>query len=147
MSVAERIKEIIGKRKWSKNDLGMSRIQLSKLMIIKNNLVLLIKGDTINAPVWSKVENIQLVEDDIIIYFDGEYDMVLGKGDYEDYKDYVSKEEWQVLFETDTVKKLEEMKLIDDKGFYLEMHANIRKTENTGEIEKFEEVYKELMMK
>lgn len=146
-TVANKIRGILDRKKWSKNDLDVSWVQLSKLLVIKNQLVVIIKGNTIDKPVWARIENLKEMNDELIFYYDGEYETVLTEDEYSEYKEYMSKEEWEVLFSTDSLKKLTDMNLIDDKGFYLEMHANMSKTENIEDIQKFEEVYNELIMK
>ncbi|GFZ31616.1 hypothetical protein CSC2_21420 [Clostridium zeae] len=146
-TAADRIKVILDRKKWSKNDLDVSWVQLSKLLVIKNQLIVIIKGNTIDEPVWAKVENLKEMNGELILYYDGEYETVLTEDEYSEYKEYIGKEEWEALFSIDSLKKLTDMNLIDDKGFYLEMHGNMRKTENAGDIQKYEEVNKELMMK
>ncbi|GKU28462.1 hypothetical protein [Clostridium folliculivorans] len=145
--VADRIKVILDRKKWSKNDLDVSWVQLSKLLVIKNQLIVIIKGNTINEPVWAKIENLKEMNGELVLYYDGEFETVLTKDEYDEYKEYIGKEEWEALFSLDSLKKLSEMNMIDDKGFYLEMHANMSKTENTEDVLKYEEVYKELILK
>ncbi|GFP75157.1 hypothetical protein [Clostridium fungisolvens] len=146
-TAAERIKVILDRKKWSKNDLDVSWVQLSKLLLIKNQLIVIIKGNTLDEPVWAKIENFKEMNDELIFYYDGEYETVLTEDEYEEYKECIGKEEWEALFSIDSLKKLTDMNLIDDKGFYLQMHGNMSNTENTEGIQKYEEVYKELSMK
>lgn len=146
-TAADRIKVILERKKWSKNDLDVSWVQLSKLLVIKNQLIVIIKGNTIDEPVWAKVENLKEMNGELILYYDGEFETVLTKEEYDEYKEYISKEEWEALFSLDSLKRLSEMNMIDDKGFYLQMHGNMSKTENTQDMLKYEEVYKELIMK
>jgi hypothetical protein len=146
-TVANKIRGILDRKKWSKNDLDVSWVQLSKLLVIKNQLVVIIKGNTIDKPVWARVENLKEMNDELIFYYDGEYETVLAEDEYGEYKEYISKEEWEALFSSDSLKKLTDMNLIDDKGFYLEMHANMSKTEDVEDVQNFEEVFNELIMK
>ncbi|MBK1813626.1 hypothetical protein JHL18_23710 [Clostridium sp. YIM B02505] len=147
MSVSDKVKKILAEKKWSENDLDVSWVQLSKLLVIKNQLIVIIKGNTIDEPVWAKVENLKEMNGELILYYDGEFETVLTKDEYDEYKEYISEDEWEAIFSVDSLKKLSEMNMIDDKGFYLQMHANMSKTENNGDMLKYEEVYKELMMK
>lgn len=134
MEIFEKINKILNDKKWTKNDIGMSRIQLGKLMLINGNLILLIKAHK-NKPIWAMVEKIGCLKGgDLIIFFDGKYDVNLSKDEYEDYKEYIEKEEWNLLFEEDGIEKIINKGYVDEKGFYIDIQDNLR-----GLSENFEE--------
>lgn len=122
----EKIEEIIKSGKWIKNDIGMARIQCSKLIKDNEELGLFISSDVYNEPVYARVERIVVANNEVIIFYDNEYESVLEEKEYEDYSDLFSIDEWNALFGGETVEKLKEMNLISEKeGFYVETHESI----------------------
>ncbi|MDP4091102.1 MAG: hypothetical protein Q8930_17795 [Bacillota bacterium] len=137
MSNIQRLEKIIGEKKWIRNDIGMGRIQCSKAMLINGELLLLICSEVNHKPVWARVEKILVANDEIILFYDGEYCEELDYDEYAEYEEYVSKEEWKVLFEDENTTKLDAQGLISSTdGFYVDVHENIGGYE--GEFDEME---------
>lgn len=117
---------ILKNKKWVRNDIGMGRVQFVKLMEIEEDLMLIIASDNLEAPFYTRVENLLIVNNELILFYDGEYGEMLNKNEYDDYKEYISKEEWNSIFERELSLKLEELNFSSkEEGFYAELHETI----------------------
>ncbi|MEG1002634.1 hypothetical protein [Clostridium sp.] len=145
MDLINSVKEILENKKWIKNDIGMSRVQLAKLMNLNDSLVVLIKTDSKKEPLWAMVEKIIKINDDVMVFFDGRYDTFISKDEYDDYKNYISQDEWNLLFKEDGIKKIIEKNLIDEKGFYLDIHDNLRNFDGEYKEDEWEKVRGEIL--
>lgn len=117
---------MISSGKYVRNDIGMGRVQYSKLVMEEEELWILIISAELESPIYTRVENILVVNEEIIVFYDGEYGEILNKQNYENLKDAVTKEEWQMLFEHDAGEKLEGADIvIKDEGYYTEVHDTI----------------------
>lgn len=130
MDNIKRLDYIIKEKKWIRNDIGMGKIQCSKLINLKGELILIISSEVNEKPVWARVEKILVVNGEIILFYDGEYCVELEHQEYEEYKEFVEEDEWNCLFEEGNVSKLIEKDLISSNdGFYVEAHENINNYE------------------
>lgn len=129
MNIKEHIKEILENKRWIKNDTGLWKIQCCKLFEEKERLMLLIVTDELNGPSVARVNKIGVLnEDEIVLFYDNEYNSVLEENEYESYSKILTKEEWDILFSGEAAKKLYNINIISDtSGFYVEPHVNMEK--------------------
>lgn len=126
MNCTRELKNIIKSGKWVRNDIGMGRVQYCKIINMNEELILIIASDSMEIPLFSRVENILVVNDEIIVFYDGEYAETIQKDEYEDFRDYINKKEWDIIFAEDAGGNLEEAGLVSSKsGFYAEVHETI----------------------
>lgn len=141
MNNTVRIKKIIDEKKWIKNDIGMGRIQCSKAILVNGELLLIICSEVNHKPVWARVEKILVSNDEIILFYDGEYCEELELDEFEEYKNYIGRDEWSILFEDENTKRLEELDLISGSdGFYVDVHENIDNYEGEFDEEESEKI-------
>lgn len=120
------IKNLINSKKWVRNDMGLGKVQFLKLILVKEKLMLLLISNEIKGPLYAKVENIGVINEQITIFYDGEYCELLKEKEYESFKENVTEEEWRVLFHSDVTKDLYELGLVEEeKGFTAQIHENI----------------------
>lgn len=125
MNYCTAIKSLIENKKWVRNDMGVAKVQFLKLILVKEKLMLLIISNNIPEPLYAKVENIMVINEQITVFYDGEYCITLKEEEYESFKENVRKDEWNVLFHGDVTKDLDELGLVEkEKGFFAELHAN-----------------------
>lgn len=131
MDNIKRLEDIINAKKWIRNDIGMGKIQCSKLVNIKDELILIISSDVNEKPVWARVEKILIANREIILFYDGEYCEELEQNQYEEYSNFIEENEWKTLFEVGNVSKLVENNMVSSNdGFYVEAHENIKNFED-----------------
>lgn len=125
MDYCKAIKGLIDSKKWVRNDMGVAKAQFLKLILVKEKLMLLIISNNISEPLYAKVENVMIINEQITVFYDGEYCITLKEEEYESFKENVTKEEWNVLFHGDVTKDLDELGLLEkEKGFFAELHNN-----------------------
>lgn len=128
MSSTEIIDNIIKGGKWVKNDIGMGRVQCSKLVRDKEKMMIILISDKIEFPICSQVEKMVVVNGEIIMFYDGQYYERVEEEEYDRYKDYLSRDEWSIIHGSEPIKKLEEKNMISDTdGFYAEIHETVNK--------------------
>lgn len=131
MDNIKRLEDIINRKKWIRNDIGMGKIQCSKLINIKDELLLIISSDVNEKPVWARVEKILVANGEIILFYDGEYCEELDQEEYVEYSSFIEENEWRTLFEEGNVSKLVKSNMVSsDDGFYVEAHENIKNYED-----------------
>lgn len=133
MDMEIKIDELISNGKWIKNDIGMGRVQCSKMVKDAKELLILIVSDTLDTPICSMVEKILVVSNEIIIFYDGQYVQKVEKSEYERYKQFLDHEEWKIIFNKGVIKELIKNKMIsEDQGFYVEMHETLEQYMKNG---------------
>lgn len=136
MDAVKRIEKIINEKKWAKNNIGMGRVQCSKLMRIGNELILIIASTTTNKPIWARVEKILYKNSNFTIFYDGQYCEELNVYEYDEYKDYISSYEWNAIFQDNSDLKLDNMKLISrDERFCIDVYDNLDNYKEEFDIE------------
>ncbi|MDT8719089.1 hypothetical protein IAI10_20785 [Clostridium sp. 19966] len=126
MNNIERLKKIIKDKKWIQNDIGMGRIQCAKLCRINDDLVLIISSNISNTPTWARVEKMLYVNEEIVVFYDGEYCEKIPYDDYDEYSEYLDREEWNFIFDEDAANNLKDNDLVSkEDGFYIDIHQNI----------------------
>lgn len=137
MHMENKIDEFINIGKWIKNDIGMGRVQCSKIVKDEKELAILIVSDTLDTPIAVSVEKILVVSNEIIIFYDGQYVQKVEKSEYERYKQFLSAEEWNIIFKDDVTKELIKNKMIsEEQGFYVAVHETLEKYMKNGYDEK-----------
>lgn len=133
MEAVNKIEEIIRKGKWVKNDIGMSRLQCSKIVKDEKELLILIVSNVLDTPIATRVEKIMVVSDELILFYDGQYAERIEKDEFERYKNFLSEEEWNIILGRDAVSKLISNDMVnEEEGFYVEMHETIEKYIKNG---------------
>lgn len=126
MNSSRRIDDLIRQGKWIKNDIGMSRVQCFKLLKDEEKLMMIIISEELKIPIFTRVEKIMVVDNEIVLFYDGQYYERVEKDEYNRYKTYLSSEEWNIILEHNAIEKLGEKNMIsEDKGFYAELHETI----------------------
>lgn len=151
MNKKDLINEIIKRNKWVKNDIAMGRVICSKL--IKTNsepeLMAIITSDQLKKPLAAYIEQILVVKDELVLFYDGQYPTEIEKEEYENYKNYFTKDEWEIVFKDNpTLNLLSGGYISKEEGYYLEIHETMEKFMRRGVNEKeSEEIKKEFNLK
>lgn len=144
MNHSKNIENIIKSKKWIKNDMGAQKFQYSKLLEIDEELALFIVSNTLEGPIYSRVENLLIVNDELNLFYNNEFSEVLDREEYEDYSDYLSKAEWRALFDNDPCEKLDENGMASKKEkYYLQSQNNIESIMESGYDEDVTETVRE----
>lgn len=123
-----KIENIIKNKKWIKNDTGLWKVQCCKLVRDKEELMVFIVTDELDGPAISRVEKIVVTNNnnELVVFYDGEFDTTLDEEDYDSYSEFFTLKEWGVLFNGNAAKELLEMDMItDEEGFYIESHEGM----------------------
>lgn len=123
-----KIESIIKNKKWIKNDTGLWKVQCCKLVRDKEELMVFIVTDELDGPAISRVEKIVVTNNnnELVVFYDGEFDTTLDEEDYDSYSEFFTLKEWGVLFNGNAAKELLEMDMItDEEGFYIESHEGM----------------------
>jgi len=144
MNYVKNIENIIKSKKWIKNDMGVQSVQYSKLLGIDEELALFIVSNTLEAPLYSRVENLLIVNDELNLFYNTEFSEILDREEYEDYSDYLSKGEWESLFDNDPGDTLDENGMVSKKEkYYLQSQENIEGIMENGYDEDATETLRE----
>jgi len=144
MNYAKNVENIIKSKKWIKNDIGAQRVQYSKLFEIDEELALFIVSNTLEGTLYSRVENLLIVNDELNLFYNSEFSDILDREEYEDYSDHLSKGEWESIFDNDPGEKLEENGMVSKKEkYYLQSHENIEAIMENGYDEETTETLRE----
>lgn len=126
MDSIKRLEKIIKDKQWIQNDIGMGRIQCAKACIINDELILIICSNISDTPAWARIEKILVQNDEIILFYDGEYCEKIPYDDYEEYSEFINPEEWSLIFGENVADNLKENNLVSQEdGFYIDVHQNI----------------------
>ncbi|KYH29041.1 MULTISPECIES: hypothetical protein [Clostridium] len=139
----KKIEDIINNKKWIKNDTGLWKIQCCKLFKDNGELMLFIVTDELNGPAVARVEKVVVTNNssELVMFYDNEYDAVLEEDEYEHYSEFLTREEWDVLFSGNAAKELFEMDMLsEEEGFYVEPHEGIERFMNNYDKEISEEI-------
>ncbi|MDP4143744.1 MAG: hypothetical protein Q8936_04580 [Bacillota bacterium] len=143
----QRLQDIISRKKWVKNDIGKSRVQCVKLINDNNILMIIIVSDTLDHPVIARVEKVLIIDKQLVLFYDGEYCENIDKDEYARYADFLTNEEWKIIFGgDDVINMLRLNKMIsEEEGFYAELHQTIEQFMERGyDKESSESLNKEL---
>jgi len=151
MNKKDLINNIIESNKWVKNDIAMGRVQCSKLIRTNSEpeLMVVITSNLLKKPILSNIEQILVVKDELILFYDGQFSTELDIKEYDKYKENFSKEEWEILFEQDSSDNLlKNGYILKGEGYYLEIHETMEKFMRRGVDKKeSDEVEKEFNLK
>lgn len=139
MNKKEQINNIIESKKWVKNDMAMGRVQCSKLIRTNSEpeLIAVITSNLLKKPLVANIEQILVVKDELILFYDGQYPNEINVNQYEEYKNNFSQEEWEILFkENPTDSLLKGGYILNEEGYYLEIHETMEKFLRRGVDEK-----------
>jgi hypothetical protein len=126
MNSVIRLENIIQDKKWTKNDIGMGRIQCGKLIQNKEDLILIIAPVMPPGPIYARVKKILLVNNVLKVFYDGENCEKLNIGEFDQYKSFLTEDEWNVIYDMDIIKKLELMNMISKREiFEMDVYENI----------------------
>lgn len=123
-----KIESIIKNKKWIKNDTGLWKVQCCKLVRDKEELMVFIVTDELDGPAISRVEKIVVTNNnnELVVFYDGEFDTTLDEEDYDSYSEFFTLKEWSALFSGNAAKELLEMDIVtDEEGFYIESHEGM----------------------
>ncbi|QGU95622.1 hypothetical protein GOM49_11475 [Clostridium bovifaecis] len=138
-----KIENILNNKKWIKNDTGLWKIQCCKLFKDNEELMLFIVTDELNGPAVTKVEKVVITNNnnELVMFYDNQYDIVLEEGEYEHYSEFLTVREWDALFSGNAVKELLEMDMVsEEEGFYVEPHEGIERFMNNYDERASEEI-------
>ncbi|WP_125154706.1 hypothetical protein [Clostridium rectalis] len=127
MNYSERLIGLINK-KWVRNDMGLGKVQFLKLISVKEKLFILIISNNIKKPIYSKVEDIIISNNQIVVFYDGEYCEDLKYEEYEKFHNVFSKKEWDTVFKEDVTYKLEEIGVLEKRMDFLHNYMEILKS-------------------
>lgn len=131
------IERLIQNGSYVRNDIGMGRVQYVKLITIEGKLFMIIVSEEFGHPIVAKVENIIVVNEEIVIFYDGEYEDIIKEEERDKYKDVIPDKEWNSIFGADNGRELEKNNFVSqDEGFYAEMHDTIEDYMEEGYDEK-----------
>lgn len=126
MNWIKNIEGIIKNGKWVKNNLGMGRIQFGKLVEIDEELMLFIVSDSFDGPLFARVENMLVSNNELIIFYDGEYTENVENTDYDEYSNFFSEEEWDAMYSDTVGDALPDLNIVAKKElFYAELSENV----------------------
>lgn len=126
--------------KYVRNDIGMGRVQYARLFAVEKELFIIIISNELEGPILTRVEKIIIVNGEIIVFYDGEYGVVIEKEERDEYKNIIADKEWEAVFSDDTGKALEAIGAVStDEGFYAEMHDTIEDYIDEGYEEEISE--------
>ena len=121
------IDNLVKNKRWVRNDIGLGKVQYLKLISENEKLKILILSNVLPGPLYTNVDNIVVMSDQITVFYDGEHYETLKEGEYEDFKENITKEEWNTLFHGDVTKDLDELGLVEkEKGFIAQAHDDIQ---------------------
>lgn len=121
-----KVKDIIKKGKWAKNSITLGRVQCGKLVEDNEKLMLFIVSDILEKPLYTKVEKVLVADNQIVVFYDGEYGSLLEEEEYDKFSAFLKREEWDVLFGGNTVDRLYKMNMLfEEEGFYIEAHETM----------------------
>ena len=144
MNYVKNIESIIKSKKWIKNDIGVGRVQYSKLLQIDEELALFIVSNTLEGPIYSRVENLIILNDELNLFYNNDFSETLDREEYEDFSDYLSKGEWESVFDNEPGEKLDENGMVSKKEkYYLQPQENIEGISEDGYDEDATEVVRE----
>ncbi len=127
------MEEVIEEGKWTQNDIGMWKLQCSKLVKDKEKLFLIIVSQKLDYPIISKVETALVANGELIIFYDNEYKEKIDKGNYESYRNKINEKEWSIIFSNNPVERLLKTDLVSDRlGYYAEAHETMEQYLQNG---------------
>ncbi|PJI07354.1 MULTISPECIES: hypothetical protein [Clostridium] len=127
MDYSEVIEDIIKENKWVRNNIGMEKIQCTKLVKENEKLMVIIVSDKWAFPVCSLVKKIMVDDGEIILFYDGEYYERVEEGEYDRYKKYLDREEWNIILGDDPAENLFKKNRVSDRqGFYVQLHETVK---------------------
>lgn len=136
-----KIENIIQNKKWIKNDTGLWKVQCCKLVRDKEELMVFIVTDELDGPAYARVEKMVITNNELVIFYDGEYGAPLEENEYENFSDLLTQREWRVLFSGNAVSELLDMDIVtEEEGFYIESHEGINRFINNFDEKASEEI-------
>lgn len=125
------IESIIKEGKWIQNDIGGTRIQCFKLLKDENKLMIIIVSDKLQCPISSTIEKIMVVDEGIVLFYDGQYYERAEKNEYNLYKKYLAENEWNIVINKDPVKNLIKSNLVSNRsGIFADIHETVEEYMN-----------------
>ncbi|MFL0250346.1 hypothetical protein ACJDT4_07905 [Clostridium neuense] len=125
MNAQEIIENVVREGKWIKNNIGATRVQCFKLVEEEKKLMVIIVSDKLECPISSAVEKIMAMDTGIVLFYDGQYYQRVEKNEYDLYKKYLSKDEWNIVLGNEPIENLIKNDLISDKDeISAEVHDN-----------------------
>lgn len=126
MNSVKRLENIIQDKKWVRNDIGMVRIQCGKLIRNKEDLILIIAPVMPPEPILARVKKILLVNNELKVFYDGENCEKLNINEFQQYKNFLTEDEWNAIYDNDVIIKLESMDMISKREtFDMDVYENI----------------------
>ncbi|ADL52597.1 hypothetical protein [Clostridium cellulovorans] len=127
--------KIIQSNRWVKNDIAMGRIQCSK--VVRTNgepeLLAIITSNELKEPVAAYIEEVLVANNQLILFYDGQFLTSIGKDEYGEYKDYLSREEWEIVFSKKPSDELVNRGMIaEGQGYLLEIHESMEEFMRRG---------------
>ncbi|MEA4825808.1 MAG: hypothetical protein VB130_04135 [Clostridium sp.] len=136
-----KIENIIQNKKWIKNDTGLWKVQCCKLVRDKEELMVFIVTDELDGPAYARVEKMVITNNELVVFYDGEYGAPLEENEYENFSDLLTQREWRVLFSGNAVSELLDMDIVtEEEGFYIESHEGINRFINNFDEKASEEI-------
>lgn len=136
-----KIENIIQNKKWIKNDTGLWKVQCCKLVRDKEELMVFIVTDELDGPAYARVEKMVITNNELVVFYDGEYGAPLEENEYENFSDLLTQREWKALFSGNAVSELLDMDIVtEEEGFYIESHEGINRFINNFDEKASEEI-------
>lgn len=127
MDYSKIIEDVIKENKWVRNNIGMEKIQCIKLVKENENLMVIIVADKLAFPICSLVKKIMVDDGEIILFYDGQYYERVEEGEYNRYKNYLDKEEWNIILGDDPAENLFRKNRVGNReGFYVQLHETVK---------------------
>ncbi|MCR3761897.1 hypothetical protein [Clostridium felsineum] len=137
MDYLKTIEEIIRENKWIRNDIGMGKIQCTKIVKENEKLMAIIVSNKLETPISSFIRKIIVLDGEIILFYDGEYYEKVEEGEYNRYKDYFSADEWKIIMGNNKTQELVQRdKVSKREGIYVEIHETAKEYINSNYDEK-----------
>lgn len=133
MNWIKNVEGILKNGKWVKNSLGMGRVQFAKLVEIDEELMIFILSESYDGPIFTRVENLFVSNNELIVFYDGEYTENIEITDYDEYESFFSDEEWEAMFRETGGEGLLELNIVSKKElFFAELNENINDYVESG---------------
>lgn len=126
MDAQKIIESVIKEGKWIQNDIGGTRVQCFKLVKDENKLMVIIASDKLQCPISSMVEKIMVMDNGVVLFYDGQYYERVEENEYNLYKKYLTKDEWNIVVNKDPVENLIKKNLVSDRsGIFADIHESV----------------------
>ncbi|MGY0375038.1 hypothetical protein [Clostridium sp. JNZ J1-5] len=136
-----KIENIIQNKKWIKNDTGLWKVQCCKLVRDKEELMVFIVTDELDGPAYARVEKMVITNNELVVFYDGEYGAPLEENEYENFSDLLTQREWKALFSGNAASELLDMDIVtEEEGFYIESHEGVNRFINNFDEKASEEI-------